>query len=69
MKVLIFIFSVLKNDNTNCLHYLMRYPHVDVMTVIEYALHMSDPKVKNFFYYLFHLSEIIFCFRNICYHL
>ncbi|XP_025411517.1 uncharacterized protein LOC112684297 isoform X2 [Sipha flava] len=36
--------QLLKNDNTNCLHYLMRYPHVDVMTVIEYALHMSDPK-------------------------
>lgn len=24
----------------------MRYPHVDVMTVIGYALHMSDPKVR-----------------------
>lgn len=41
-----FIFSVLKSDNTNCLNYLMRYPHVDVMTVIEYAMHMCDPKVR-----------------------
>jgi len=40
------IFPVLKSDNTNCLNYLMRYPHVDVMSVIEYALHLSDPEVK-----------------------
>jgi hypothetical protein len=39
------LFSVLKSDNTDCLKHLMRYPHVDVMTVIEYALHMFDPKV------------------------
>lgn len=24
----------------------MRYPHVDVMSVIEYALHMFDPMVN-----------------------
>eukprot|EP00102_Acyrthosiphon_pisum_P023279 XP_016660489.1 PREDICTED: TBC1 domain family member 5 isoform X1 [Acyrthosiphon pisum] len=44
MLVLIRI-QLLKSDNTDCLHYLMRYPHVDVMTVIEYALHMFDPKM------------------------
>jgi len=36
--------QLLKSDNTNCLNYLMRYPHVDVMSVIEYALHMCDPE-------------------------
>lgn len=45
----LFLFSVLKSDNTDCLKHLMRYPHVDVMTVIEYALHMFDPKVKLLF--------------------
>lgn len=64
-----FIFSVLKNDNTNCLNFLMRYPHVDVITVIEYALHMSDPKVNLIYSYLFHYIEIVFYSRNTCYHL
>ncbi|XP_050053217.1 TBC1 domain family member 5 [Aphis gossypii] len=44
MLVLIRI-QLLKSDNTDCLKHLMRYPHVDVMTVIEYALHMFDPKM------------------------
>jgi len=44
-STLFFIFAVLKSDNTNCLNLLMRYPHVDVMTVVEYALHIFDPKV------------------------
>lgn len=41
------MFSVLKSDNTNCLNYLMRYPNVDVMSVIKYALHLFDPEVKS----------------------
>lgn len=42
----------------------MRYPHVDVMSVIEYALHMFDPKVKywivksncHFIFYYYFIS-------------
>ncbi|KAL5245250.1 hypothetical protein ACI65C_012660 [Semiaphis heraclei] len=44
MLVLIRV-QLLKSDTTNCLNFLMRYPHVDVMAVIEYALHMFDPKI------------------------
>ncbi|XP_025206692.1 TBC1 domain family member 5 [Melanaphis sacchari] len=36
---------LLKSDNTDCLKHLMKYPPIDVMSVIEYALHMFDPKM------------------------
>ncbi|XP_050433362.1 TBC1 domain family member 5 [Adelges cooleyi] len=37
--------QLLKSDSTSCLTFLMKYPHVDVTSVIEYALHMSDPQI------------------------
>ncbi|VVC25426.1 Rab-GTPase-TBC domain [Cinara cedri] len=35
--------QLLKSDNTTCLGYLMRYPSIDVMDIILYALHMFAP--------------------------
>ncbi|XP_050539099.1 TBC1 domain family member 5 isoform X2 [Daktulosphaira vitifoliae] len=37
--------QLLKSDNITCLTYLMKYPPVDVASVIEYALHMNDPEI------------------------
>lgn len=47
----------------------MRYPHVDVMSVIEYALHMSDPKVQFIQIIDFCCIVILFCRRHMSYHL
>lgn len=42
----------------------MRYPHVDVMTVIEYALNMFDSKVLFYLSNRVHLILNLFYFRH-----
>lgn len=49
IKFVVFLFLVLKSDNTNVLNYLMTYQNIDVMFVINYALHLYDAEVKLIF--------------------
>lgn len=44
------IFSVINEDYSTTLQYLMRYPPVaDAHSLIQYALHIKSPKVRLFF--------------------
>lgn len=43
--------TVLLNDYTTCLTFLMRYPaNVDINLILRHALHMQMPKVRSLVY-------------------